>query len=749
MVAALSFTPRDATAQTEDCDGWVALHDMLPRRYPVMVQTADGPLLYGGVTSPQDSGVNGIYGVSATSETWRFDGQRWRFVTMNGPSPRYQAACAYDTQRDRVVLFGGRGTNSTGTGDRGFNETWEFGADQWTRVTTPHSPPALVRASMVYDPSRQLTFLYGGNQFWSYDGADWTQIALGSPNPEIQHGSHLIFDPSDNSIVLIPSDATATAWRWNGAVWVELTATGVQAETAFLDTERGTIVLVDSLGVFYTFDRSSAAVQVPGVTPPSLGTAINLRAVPIIGSGWLTVVGPINSNPFESVSASFIISPQSGWSQVVSRETPLATIYMTCGYHVPTGEFVLFSGSLRHGTPLLSETWILRGESWRQHLGPQPPTRQTAFLSYSPQQERTLMLGGGGGGVENWWWTGNAWQSEPAGRITGTYEASPPQYDPHHGVILWPNGGSIVVIGNERSTVPASGLNSIHGATAYDPLRHALVFVGTYATRGTSVLRSNDDLTAFHWETLFPTSQTGYFLPSMTYDPDRAGIILFGGWHAPQGGVFPRKTYFLGSDATSWSTLPDGFNNPIGRSYSSMTYDSVARRIIMHGGQAISSAYPLRETWKLARGPAAIALEPADTYVVPGETAELFIIASGGGVIEYQWFKDGVPLANLGRISGADSDTLQIQNFSSDDNGTYHVTVHNPCGEDQSIAVQLRAIPACPGDFNDSGGVDATDLADFFDAYERGLMLADVDLSGGVDASDLAAFFTSFQAGGC
>ncbi len=65
------------------------------------------------------------------------------------------------------------------------------------------------------------------------------------------------------------------------------------------------------------------------------------------------------------------------------------------------------------------------------------------------------------------------------------------------------------------------------------------------------------------------------------------------------------------------------------------------------------------------------------------------------------------------------------------------------------IAVQLRAIPTCPGDFDDSGTVDASDLAGFFAAYERGLMIADVDLSGGIDTGDLAAFVQSFEAGGC
>lgn len=55
----------------------------------------------------------------------------------------------------------------------------------------------------------------------------------------------------------------------------------------------------------------------------------------------------------------------------------------------------------------------------------------------------------------------------------------------------------------------------------------------------------------------------------------------------------------------------------------------------------------------------------------------------------------------------------------------------------------------CPADYNADGGVDAGDLAPFFNDFEQGLECADVDGSGGVDGGDLGYFFFVFEQGGC
>ena len=72
-----------------------------------------------------------------------------------------------------------------------------------------------------------------------------------------------------------------------------------------------------------------------------------------------------------------------------------------------------------------------------------------------------------------------------------------------------------------------------------------------------------------------------------------------------------------------------------------------------------------------------ITTQPTNQTLAPGVTATLRVAAVGTPTLTYQWYTNGVPLANGGRISGATSTTLTINNFSSIDAGTYTVQVFN------------------------------------------------------------------------
>ncbi len=750
----VSSLPSGAIAQ--ECDGWIPLHDMLPRRDPVLVQTSSGPLLYGGTLAP-GADVAATLLLAATCETWRFDGARWQFVTMDGPSPRYQAAGVYDAARGKVVLFGGRGLDVARNVEDTFRETWEFAEGEWTRRITNQAPVGRYRHAMAYDPSRQKTFLYGGLsfetiaslQFWSYDGVDWTIIPLTTPNPGTQFDHSLIFDPRDNTLLLVPAAPGDAAWRWNGSAWTQLAPTGIQTSTAFFDSSRNAVVLGDAIGRHHTFDGSTGATLLADVEPALAGVVVNPTSIAIGEDEWLSVVAPPFNNFAESNPPSTLVySPTASWTAVSAARQPTQASHFAMGFHPSSNEAVVFGGVVGPASNTIVQTWLLRGETWRRYAGDQPPARRSAFLAFVPPRNELIMLGGFNADSRLWAWNGASWSSTPTGNQSSDSFTPNPTLDLGRNAVMWPRADGLVIFDDERTTYPDLNLTSVWGA--FDPDRESTVYTAGQAsstfTLGTG--SGGDPILAPLSIASVPRAIAGV---AGAYSAEYGGIVAFGGSTLSPGvdGPTPRKTYFLASDATAWSALTPLLNGPTFRSAATMVEDNVARRVIMYGGASSSSVYPNRETWKLARGPAAVALEPSETFVVPGETAEVFIIASGGGVIDYQWFKDGQPLANSPRISGADSDTLQIQNFSSDDNGQYHVTVSNPCGDDQSIAVEIRLVPACPGDFNDSGGIDASDLAAFFSAYEQGLRVADVDLSGGIDAGDLAVFIASYEAGGC
>ena len=155
-----------------EMDSWTNMspaHAPTERGYHAMTydSESDRVILFGG----QDNAPR-ILG-----DTWAYDlnTNTWTNMTSNGPSPRDYAAMAYDAQSDRVVLFGG----TTSTGWPG-NDTWiyDFNINTWTNVTTAAGPAWRTYAhGMAYDSKSDRVILYGGlvpnrvrpDETWAYD----------------------------------------------------------------------------------------------------------------------------------------------------------------------------------------------------------------------------------------------------------------------------------------------------------------------------------------------------------------------------------------------------------------------------------------------------------------------------------------------------------------------------------------------------------------------------------------------------
>jgi len=76
--------------------------------------------------------------------------------------------------------------------------------------------------------------------------------------------------------------------------------------------------------------------------------------------------------------------------------------------------------------------------------------------------------------------------------------------------------------------------------------------------------------------------------------------------------------------------------------------------------------------------------------------------------LQYQWRKNGTPLSNGGKISGANSDTLYITGADSTDADQYDVIVSNNCGSSitsNTATLDIKQVPAKPGAIS---GVQAT-----------------------------------------
>ena len=109
-----------------------------------------------------DDSVAGL-GNDGCSSTCRTETLTWTNLTPSPMVPRVFHATAYDSERERVVLFGGATPDQAYSGSIADNETWEWDGAAWTQITTLVAPPARTHHGMVFDSVRNRVVLFGGD----------------------------------------------------------------------------------------------------------------------------------------------------------------------------------------------------------------------------------------------------------------------------------------------------------------------------------------------------------------------------------------------------------------------------------------------------------------------------------------------------------------------------------------------------------------------------------------------------------
>lgn len=133
-----------------------------------------------------------------TNDTWSYDydTNAWTNVTKGAaPSARAGFGMAYDSQADRIVLFGG--TNSTL-----LNDTWVFDPTTytWTQRLPTASPPRLFSPMMVFDAHADRTIVTGlrlGSSFldtWAYDYVANRWLPVSASGPSSRSGAAMAYD---------------------------------------------------------------------------------------------------------------------------------------------------------------------------------------------------------------------------------------------------------------------------------------------------------------------------------------------------------------------------------------------------------------------------------------------------------------------------------------------------------------------------------------------------------------------------
>jgi hypothetical protein len=124
------------------------------------------------------------------------------------------------------------------------------------------------------------------------------------------------------------------------------------------------------------------------------------------------------------------------------------------------------------------------------------------------------------------------------------------------------------------------------------------------------------------------------------------------------------------------------------------TLDEVSLYNRALGSNEIAAIYGAGAAGK-CKGPN-ITVQPQNQTVSVGSNATFSASATGFGVLHYQWQKEGVSLANGGRISGASSSSLTITWVQLSDAGNYSLLVTNAFGSvTSSNAVLTLSPPPC------------------------------------------------------
>jgi hypothetical protein len=63
------------------------------------------------------------------NDTWSYDGAAWKKLSDGGPPKRAMGYLAYDKERKKLIMFGGRlGWPND------INDTWEWDGTRWTEI---------------------------------------------------------------------------------------------------------------------------------------------------------------------------------------------------------------------------------------------------------------------------------------------------------------------------------------------------------------------------------------------------------------------------------------------------------------------------------------------------------------------------------------------------------------------------------------------------------------------------------------
>jgi N-acetylneuraminic acid mutarotase len=497
---------------------------------------SDITVIYGGWNEPEPFELG---------DTWSYDFNTNKFVNMtpsSAPPVREVASMVYDSQSDRIVLFGGLEDYNSNI-QRNDTWTYDYNTNTWTEMSPTTAPSIRDAYGMVYDSESDRIILFGGlgylNDTWSYDldSNAWTQMSPAT-SPSGRYFPAMTYDAESDIVILFGGRSAAAkesdtwAYDYNTDTWTELAPSthpvGRRAHFMTYDSESDRTVL------FGGSDDADDALD----------------------DTWLF---DYNSISWVQAAPDYYPSGKLRHSMVYDSESD---IIVTFG----GTELSYYDGEMN--TDDITWAYDTNSDHWRQMSPITQSERNEVMMAYDSESNMTIIFGG----------RDMLPGDERAGMgDTWAYDASIDAYF---------NMSPII-------TPPSKSL----GDMVYDSQSDLCVMFGGLENPMVTVPNAETWLYDFNtntWSNAAPAvAPSARFVHRMAYDAKSDRTILFGGH---DGGVLLSETWAYDVESNLWEELSPA-SAPHARVDHSMTYDWESDRVIFFGGQNESYTLQNNDTW--------------------------------------------------------------------------------------------------------------------------------------------------------
>ncbi len=622
------------------------------------------------------------FGLTSNS-TWEYDGANWKFIaTAHAPSGRKGATMSWDSVRQRMVLFGG---SNDGSGSSALDDVWEYDGVDWSPTAPPTGPTAREAHGSSYHAAQRGTIVFGGagagnppstyfDDTWLLRDGNWTRLTTPATPPRRDLFA-MDYDSARNVTVIFGGRGDGT--RSLNDTW-ELSTTAVCGNGILESGEEcddGNTVSGDGCSSTCTLE---SPVPVCGngiveggeecddgntISGDGCSASCTIEPPPAVcGNGILEPGEQCDDGNLEAgdgCSAHCLFESDGLWTRISTDHSPPARVSPDAAFDRGRGVMVLFGGfdEIHH----LNDTWEYNGTDWRQVTTAHAPgPRRSHSMTYDERRGVVVLYGGYDESCfcysnETWEFDGQDWtkrtpQHTPPGRWQQAMT-----YDVARGVsVIF---GSSDPFSNDtweydgtdwrRVFTPISPWpQRAQASLSYDRNTLKAILFGGYDY---GVLSDTWSYDGANWTALsIPQSPIPRRAHMTTFFPPTGKHVLFGG--SDQNNL-PTKYYndTWTFDGTEWVQQFPG-TSPPARHHFAMVYDNVREAIVMFGGRNPGlfndtweyRARPTNGTGVANAGPDRLAecVGPAGTPVTLDGSGSA---DPDGDPLQFHWSAPGVP----------------------------------------------------------------------------------------------------------